>query len=170
MNTHGLIVDFGKWNGHLYTRVPVQYLKWMVQSGHSKAEIAKAELERRGTVTPELDITGHAIDSASNRLLGMWTSTKKDGEGLHAWLCRVALEAFRSGTLSSDNAIIYKGVKWIFEPGEWPVLKTVMPKGAPKSFIDNLNGKQVDILFKKVVGREIRNMQRSIFDAVHCNE
>jgi uncharacterized protein (DUF3820 family) len=128
MNTHGLIVDFGKWKGHLYTRVPVQYLKWMVQSGHTKAEIAKEELERRRTVTPELDITGHAIDSASNRLLGMWTSTKKDGEGLHAWLCRIALEAFKSGPLSTDNAIIYKGVKWVFEPGEWPVLKTVMPK------------------------------------------
>ena len=128
MNTHGLVIDFGKYSGTLYTRVPVGYLKWMVQSNHSKADIARAELERRGTITPEIDISGHAVDSASNRLLGLWTGTKNDGEGLHSWLCRMALEAFRSGPLDEEGCIRHKGVKWVFEPGEWPVLKTVMPK------------------------------------------
>ena len=128
MNTHGLIIDFGKHSGTLYTRVPVGYLKWMVQSNHPKADIARAELERRGTVTPEIDISGHAIDSASNRLLGVWTGTKTEGEGLNAWLCRLALEAFKSGPLDDEGCIRYKGIKWVFDPGEWPVLKTVIPK------------------------------------------
>lgn len=128
MNTHGIVVDFGKHAGTLYTRVPVSYLKWMVQKGHSKADIARAELDRRGTVTPEIDVSGHAIDSASNRLLGLWTGTKHNGEGLHAWLCRMALAAFKSGPLNEENCIVHNGVKWVFEPGEWPALKTVMPK------------------------------------------
>lgn len=127
MNTHGLIVDFGKWNGHLYTRVPVQYLKWMVQSGHSKAEIAKAELERRGTVTPELDVSGHAVDRASKILLKVWQNDSAvTEEGLHGWLCRVALEAYKSRKRNDHEYAIYRGIKWVFQLGEWPVLKTVM--------------------------------------------
>lgn len=128
LNTHNLVIDFGKHNGTLYTRVPVSYLKWMVQSRHSRADIARAELDRRGTVTPELEISGHAIDSASNRLLGVWTGTKNKDEGLHAWLCRTALEAFNSGQLDNGGCIIHMGIKWVFQPGEWPVLKTVMPR------------------------------------------
>jgi len=127
MNTHGLVVDFGKWNGHLYTRVPVQYLLWMVQKGHTKADIAQAELTRRGTVVPEIDISGHAIDSASKRLLKVWSDDKMDtGEGLHAWLCRVAMEAYSKRKSEAHDYTVYRGIKWVFELGVWPVLKTVM--------------------------------------------
>lgn len=128
MNTHGLVVDFGgKYNGHLYTRVPVNYLKWMVQKGHHKADIAEAELKRRGTVTPEIEVSGHAVDSASKRLLKVWMNDSKiTEEGLHAWLCRVAFEAYKHRMLPHHDFVIYRGIKFVFQLGEWPVLKTVM--------------------------------------------
>ena len=128
MNTHNLTVDFGRHAGMLYTRVPVSYLKWMVQSNHSRAPIAKAELDRRGTITPMFDISGHAIDSASLRLRKLWHETAKSpDEGLHAWLCRMVSEAL-SKTKPDENGYIYhNGIKMVFESGEWPVLKTVMP-------------------------------------------
>ena len=127
MNTHGMLVDFGRHSGILYTRVPVQYLKWMVQCGHPKADVAQAELDRRGTVTPDLDVSGHAIDSASLRIGWLWKQSSKTGEGLHAWLVRVAREAIENGDKKPDGKIVYMGIKFVFEGGAWPVLKTVMP-------------------------------------------
>lgn len=127
MNTHGLTIDFGKHRGLLYTRAPVQYLRWMVQCNHSRAEIARAELDRRGTVLPEVDVSGHAIDSASLRLRRRWHETARDdSEGLHAWLCRMCSEALAQSEPDNEGRIFYNGMKLVFEDGEWPVLKTCM--------------------------------------------
>jgi len=132
MNTHGLKINFGKHAGTLYTRVPVQYLKWMVQCSHSKADIAKAELERRGTVTPNVEISGHAIDSASLRLRWLWHETSKKNEGLHAWLVRFCEDALKNHKMDEENCIYLDEVKLVFEPGEWPILKTCMPRRRKK--------------------------------------
>ncbi|MBL8260376.1 MAG: hypothetical protein JNM60_11250 [Candidatus Competibacteraceae bacterium] len=130
MNTHGLICDFGCWRGVRYTRLPVSYLKWMVNVRHSRAGIAEAELARRGTVTPELEVTGHALDRASLRCLDLWASTRRDGEGLHAWLCRMAAEALAANVAGDQRRLQYAGIKFVFGwGGVWPVLKTVMPAG-----------------------------------------
>jgi hypothetical protein len=128
MNTHNIICDFGRHNGMLYTRMPISYLKWMIQSGHSKAEIAKAELNRRGTVTPNLEVSGHAIDRASLNCRKIWHETARNNdEGLHAWLVRICEESLSKCKPDEENIIFYNGMKLIFEHGEWPVLKTVMP-------------------------------------------
>lgn len=121
INTHGLTMDRGKHAGKRYTRIPVSYLRWMVQVGHTHADIAKAEMDRRGTVIPEIEVSGHAIDSASLRCRKIWHDTSNKDEGLHAWLCRVALEAWSGKEIS-----YHLGMKFVFESGEWPVLKTVM--------------------------------------------
>lgn len=125
INTHNLIVDFGKHNGTPYTRLPVGYLTWMVNSGHGKADIAQAELDRRGTTMPTLDISGHAIDRFSQHCLDIW-----DGkEGLHSWLLKMAREALDKGQLDDDGRILWKGIWWCFEADrKWPVLKTVFRK------------------------------------------
>jgi hypothetical protein len=100
----------------------------MVQSSHSKAEIAKAELERRGTVTPNLEISGHAIDRASLNCRKIWHETAKDNnEGIHAWLVRICEEALSEYKPDEESSIFYKGMKLVFESGEWPVLKTIIP-------------------------------------------
>ena len=127
INTHNLICDFGRHAGTLYTRVPVSYLKWMVNSGHNKSEIAAAELKRRGTVTPELDVSGHAIDRASLSCRKIWHQTRHEEEGLHAWLVRMSTEAITKGDIDEKGRYHHNGMLFRFyNDGEWPVLKTVM--------------------------------------------
>ena len=128
VNTHHLVVDFGKHKGELYTRVPVNYLLWMVNSNHSRAEIAKAELDRRGTVFPQIDISGHAIDRASLHCRKIWHETKRENEGLHAWLCRMAIDAIKANDCDEAGRYHHAGMKFAVQlDGVWPVLLTVMP-------------------------------------------
>ena len=127
MNTHNLICDFGKHKGVPYTQLPVSYLKWMVNSDHSKKDIAEAELDRRGTVTPDMEISGHAIDRASLSCRKIWHETKNHDEGLHAWLIRQAQNALKVDNKDDKGRYLYCGMKWVFyQDGIWPVLKTVM--------------------------------------------
>jgi len=124
--THDFLMPSGRHKGERITRVPVSYLKWMVNSEHSLAANASAELARRGTTTPDIDISGHAIDSASLRVRKVWHESRGDDEGLHSWLCRMARLAMAEGELRGDK-IAYGGVLWVIEQGGcWPVLKTVM--------------------------------------------
>lgn len=128
IDTHGMVIDFGKHKGTPYTQTPVSYLKWMVGSNHSRAEIAEAELQRRGTVTPDLDVSGHAIDRASVHCRKIWHETKnKEAEGLYSWLCRVAAEALEKEDMDDKGRYRIHGMKLAFEfEGRWPVLKTVI--------------------------------------------
>jgi hypothetical protein len=131
MNTHNMVVDFGKHRGELYTRLPVSYLKWMVNSDHSKAEIAQAELDRRGTTTPAIEVSGHALDRASQQLLSKWKKDTDDGkkQGIHSWLIENAQKAIINGKSPEEGVYIYRGMKFIFLIGSaYPVLKTVMRK------------------------------------------
>ena len=130
--THNVVCDFGRHKGTLYTRMPVSYLKWMVNSGHSRVRFAEAELQRRGTTTPDLDISGHAIDRASLSCRKTWHETRGKDEGLHAWLCRVAREALDAGKVNGKGRHVHLGIQFAFEmDGVWPVLKTVMPAKNP---------------------------------------
>lgn len=134
INTHGMICDFGRHKGTPYTRLPVSYLTWMVNSNHSRVEIAKAELKRRGTVTPDLDVSGHAIDRASLLCRRTWHETRAKDEGLHAWLCRVAREALDAGNVNDKGRYEHLDIQFAFDAeGAWPVLKTVMPAKEPSS-------------------------------------
>ena len=127
INTHGLICDFGRHKGTPYTQIPVSYLKWMVNVEHSRQEIAKSELKRRGTVTPDVDISGHAIDRASLRCRDIWHQTRFKGEGLHAWLVRMTQEAIQKGEQDKKDKYIYNNMKLVIEQdGVWPVLKTIL--------------------------------------------
>ena len=129
IETKNLIVDFGRHEGERYTRLPVSYLNWMVNSDHSKKEIAQAELKRRGTTMPELDLSGHAIDRFSQFLLSIWNEDKKADEGLHSWMLKNAAEALKTGLKITDEKYLYKDINWIFDLGScYPVLKTVIPK------------------------------------------
>jgi hypothetical protein len=142
INTHGMIVDFGRYKGKLYTRIPVSYLKWMVHSCHHHSDVARSEMERRGTVTPTIEISGHAIDSASLRFGKLWRETaKNDNEGLHAWLVRMCEEALTQSKINEEGIVYYGTMKLVFEPGEWPVLKTVTPYKTSKETIEDIKAK-----------------------------
>ena len=133
INTHNLVCDFGKHKGELWTRIPVSYLKWLVNTpardGSTAPAIAAAELNRRGTVTPTIEVSGHAIDRASLNCRKIWHETAlNEEEGLHAWLCRMATEALEKGEKLESGKIRYSRMKFVFEDGElYPVLKTVHP-------------------------------------------
>lgn len=134
MKTEGLRVDFGRHEGELWTRLPVSYLTWMVNINHSRKEIAEAELKRRGTSTPTLDVSNHAIDRASLRLLGRWREMQLDPkEGLCSWLTRMAREALDEGTRDSAGRLRYRGMVFMFnEDGVWPILTTCAISDRPE--------------------------------------
>ncbi|MCC2615970.1 DUF3820 family protein [Aestuariibacter halophilus] len=128
MNTHGVLVNFGKHKGQPITQVPVSYLRWMINENAPMAEVARAEFERRGDTMPKVELSGHAIDNASIRVLRIWHETKHEDEGLYSWLQRVTLEALELGEVKNGK-IHHMGMKFVIEKGEeFPVLKTIMRK------------------------------------------
>lgn len=135
ISTHGLICDFGKHRGTPWTRIPANYLLWMV-NGQGVNEtikrnrpIAEAELKRRGTTLPKVDISGHAIDRASQQCLDFWRAATRDGEdqGIHSWLVEQAEKALEEKNLDAQGRYLFGRMVFAFEmDGVWPVLKTVM--------------------------------------------
>lgn len=128
MNDGHFQMPSGRHRGVLITRVPVPYLRWMVNEGHAHADKAQSELSRRGTTEHELELSAHAIDRASFRLASKWRSQRNENEGLHSWLHRVALDAWKSnkGVSMGDVNIVRDSIKFSFVGGNlWPTLKTV---------------------------------------------
>lgn len=136
IDTNNLRVNFGKYKNELWTRVPLDYLRWLVNEpdnikGMEMNKVyAQAELDRRGThVNREVEITPHAVDRASIKLLHQWRLTRlKDGnnkEGIYTWLSRMANEA---GKDTKNEVVYYSNIKFVFRLGNlYPILKTVMP-------------------------------------------
>ena len=133
MNTHGLEIGFGRHKGTLFTRVPASYLRWMVNERSQEWEIAQAEIDRRGHSLPEVELSGHAIDSASFRVLKVWESTRTKDEGLHSWLERMVLEAIEANDVvdkgkqsNGRTKLRYNGMELVIKQGEeFPALVTV---------------------------------------------
>lgn len=126
----------GKYKGELISRIPPGYLKWMVSSCHQYMGFAKAELERRGTTESSIEITAHAIDRASQRLLDIWQRERKDAEGLHSWLARISADAIERALVNENHPNAenvrteHLGVVWVFEMKfVIPVLKSVWLAG-----------------------------------------
>lgn len=126
-NPHGVIINYGRHNGELITRLPISYIRWMINERAPMWEYAKAEFERRGDTMPKVELSGHAIDNASLRVRKIWHETRGTDEGLYSWLQRVTLEALLQGVRLESGKIKYQGMKFVIEQGEeFPVLKTIM--------------------------------------------
>lgn len=127
-NPHGVVVCFGKHKGELLTRVPVSYIRWMINQRAPMWEYAMVEFERRGDTMPKVELSGHAIDNASIRVRKIWHETKlNNDEGIYSWLQRMTIEAIENGFRMDNGKIKYKGMKFVIEQGEeFPVLKTIM--------------------------------------------
>lgn len=129
----------GRHAGELITRVPVSYLRWMVNAGHTNAAEARAELGRRGTVLPTIEISNHAIDTASLQVLRRWEHRRSSRrEGFYSWLHRLANEALEHAAAAhtpTPNGCRLEhpdGVVFVFTFGEvFPVVKTVLPARRP---------------------------------------
>jgi len=128
--TDEIIMPNGRHKGERITRIPVSYLKWMANTpDHSLCQSAKAEMDRRGTVTPDVDVSGHAIDRASLRCRKLWHEDRGKDEGLYSWLCRITREAIDAiGGWEDEIRYDHKGmVLTIAKEGTWPVLKSIWP-------------------------------------------
>jgi hypothetical protein len=130
LNTHDVLLDFGKHKGERLTRVPVGYVRWMLEAPHLSPEwraLAKSEYERRGTSLPTVELSGQAIDSASLQARKIWHETAlHPEEGLYAWLMRITLEAVEKGERLPDGKIKYLAMEFLIEHGdEFPVLKSI---------------------------------------------
>jgi uncharacterized protein (DUF3820 family) len=130
INTHHLRIEFGKHKGELWTRLPVSYLRWLINENTPSREIAESELRRRGTVLDQtVHISGHAIDRASTKLLARWEETREHpNEGIHAWLIRLSTYAMQHGEKLDEWSYNYLDIKFVFDYGEiYPTLTTIMP-------------------------------------------
>lgn len=133
-DTHNITIEFGKHKGERWTRLPISYLKWMLNEMPKTSEawaLADSELERRGDTMPsEVEISNHAIDKASLRVRKAWHDDRGVEEGLYSWLTRVcteALELKNNGGAEQNERVNYKGCKLVFTYGNFfPTLKTVM--------------------------------------------
>jgi hypothetical protein len=130
MNTHGIIVTFGKYKSQLLTRVPVGYLQWSISNGvkqnietsegiFSFDELAQAEMLRRGERIQTCEISPHAIDRLSQRFIKKWEETrnknKNEYEGLYSWAQRMTLQALRNtGKMSEDGKITVRLNRMVF--------------------------------------------------------
>ena len=145
-----LIMPNGKYEGYPITRVPFSYLKWMVSIRHSYYSFALKEIDRRGSSVPDLDVTNHAIDRASLRLLRVWKAARKhSNDGLASWLSRVAFRAFKDGIptprpakhLDHNTGESYNfcGMFFVFaKEAEFPVLMTVGLDGEVSAAVNQL--------------------------------
>ncbi len=127
----GFRMTHGKHSGELISRVPVGYLRWMVQNNHSQAAKAEEELARRGlgVTAADVDVSSHAIDRASLRLLSHWAELSTYNEGLHSWLMRMAEEALDATGRAPGGPVPprveYKGMCLTFAEGmACPVVAT----------------------------------------------
>lgn len=132
-NTHNVRVDFGKHAGKLWTRVPIPYLRWMINTGHSQATMARAELDRRGIpAVMDFEVRNHAIDRASQFFLEDWQAERDGDEGLCSWIYRraaIAIELARDIPPSDDGSVRvdHRGICFVIQMAEeWPVVLTVM--------------------------------------------
>jgi hypothetical protein len=133
LNTHNLLIDFGRYKGERWTRVSTNYLLSLVRHSHPERALAEAELQRRGTAIPAFDVSNHAVDRASQDCADIWRRTAKKGEGIHSWLVRMATRALVEPP-DAQGRHRYKGMKFAFDTdGAWPLLVTVIRhKTGPK--------------------------------------
>lgn len=183
INTHGIKIDFGKHSNKgdnsLVTRLPLSYIKWMINSIENRmfidkkaidkliqldfpnrpiesipdnikkdwikthqelvkphiykwSDIAKAELERRGDTLPKVEISGHAIDKASLRVIHKWKTyneiqviNKNSKIGFYTWLMIMTLKAQTKEI--KNGKYHYMGMKFVIEQGnKYPILKSIM--------------------------------------------
>lgn len=121
-------ITFGKHQGERWTRIPISYLRWLIDVGSQWSGDAKKELDRRGTVLEhEIVLTGHAIDRFYLRYnkAGFVRDDIKEMGGIYSSLYKIATEALRQANGAEE--VKYKKLKFIFRYGELDTtLVTVM--------------------------------------------
>lgn len=100
-----------------YPAVRITALKLLAKSNHLSAEFAELELERRFYQDIPVELSTHAIDSASIRHLGEWIRKTNRQVGLAAWLREEAQQAYLHGIPQEGNVLVreYNGMVFCFQ-------------------------------------------------------
>lgn len=118
---HTETIPFGKHRNTRWVNIPAGYLSWLANESKLWSPIVQAELARRGTsIQYTVDIRGHAIDRASQRLWKLWLNTRKSkDEGLHSWLQRMFDEAVPSLKGSKPDVFVDRHIKFYVKWGSF---------------------------------------------------
>lgn len=131
----GMRIEFGKFKGTLWTRVPVEYLKWLANKGAPDGRaLAITEMERRGIdINGDIFISTHAVNRASLKLFGKYRKLRlHENEGLHSWLCRMTVWAIKNGKKLTETTYEYNGMIFIVDNFcPFPTLKTIYEADKP---------------------------------------
>ena len=110
------IVQFGKHKGERWTRLPISYLKWLINAETNYADKAREELKRRGTIlTHEIKFLGHAIDRFYQRYGKAHIRRPyiiKQG-GIYSCLYKFAEKALEIA--DGKEKVKYKNLKFVFK-------------------------------------------------------
>ena len=122
-NTNNLKLNFGKYKGERWTRIPISYLRWLINEKNMSEdilELAESELARRGTILEkELELSSHAINRAST-ITGVWKT-----QGVYNWLYKISKKALKIA--NGKEIVLFNGFKFCFKYGEYyPILKTII--------------------------------------------
>jgi len=131
IKTHNLVMDWGKFKGTRWTRLPIHYLKSIVNHPEHTVytDLAMAELKRRGYREPKIEVSCHAVDQASKQCLDLWQLLANHREGLNSWLIRMGEEALERGNYMNGR-YEYHGMRMVFKFGSvFPMLLTVSRLG-----------------------------------------
>lgn len=114
------VILYGKYYGTKWTRLPINYLKWILNTSAPEEDKAKQELERRGTILDfqNMEITPHAIDRCSQYALDVWQKKRRGEEGMYHWLHRTACNAFNVMSPRRDKSMWGKLI-FVFERGKY---------------------------------------------------
>ena len=133
MDIHSYVMRIGEFAGRKITAVPSGYLRKIVKARIDEWKAAELELQRRGTEVPVVDLSAHAVDRASCRLIDHWRATRIENEGFYTWLARLAEAALNSRKPAirngSDVEVKFCGLRFLLcvPKGNKPRLKTIVP-------------------------------------------
>ena len=122
------VITFGKFKGRTYPDLPFWYLRWMIAEGHSKSDLAQAELQRRLSVAHAVLIDPPVLARLKESQKRAWERTRRPRESFPRWVERLATAAL-GNALSARGRYALPGFVFTFdEDGELPRLVDIVQK------------------------------------------
>lgn len=133
------IMTVGRYAGTPIDRLPNSYLRWLITQDFPKLwkDIAHQKLSESTYNDLHINVTRHALDMFSKRMLHLWLAEvrkNKDAPGIATFVAEMAQVAWQLGDDISkrrhqdDGTIkLYQGIKWVFNVHpDYPEYKDVI--------------------------------------------
>jgi len=155
-SVHYQIIHFGPHIGKPYTRLPIQYLRWLVNKDvqfENANKMALAELQRRGISLEKrhVDVSMHAIDRVTTDYFDVYLEHRASPrEGVASWLFRTVENRLSWNSPSAGQEDFHlHGLRFIVRWGcTHPTLVTLFRPGS-NADTDLVNCVHCDALFPR---------------------